>query len=171
MMLIRCFIVAALTWGLAASRLSGQTTQPTTVILVRHADKADGNGDVDLSAEGRARAEELARVLADAAVTAVYVSDAKRTRQTAAPISKALNVNPIEMPAAADVATDIRDNHRGDTVLVVGHSNTVPDLIARLGVTDPPGVIPPKQYDDLFVVTVTEDAATVLRLRYGVPTR
>jgi phosphohistidine phosphatase SixA len=139
------------------------------VILVRHAERADARDaagsfsekDPDLSAAGHARAEGLARLLKDASVTAIFTTALKRTQQTAAPLARTLAIEPT-VADAADLLQSIRSAQ--GAVLIVGHSNTVPDMIARLGVKEPV-TIADDEFDNLFVV-FSGPQPTLLRLRY-----
>jgi len=112
----------------------------TVVVLVRHAEKAAPTGDVALSPGGEARAAALAAALRDAGVQAVLTTQLRRTRQTAEPLAAARGLTPEIVPVGSDVpehaarvAAAVRQRHQGQTVLVVGHSNTVPAIIAALG--------------------------------------
>ena len=119
--------------------------------------------DPDLSEAGRARAESLAIALKDAKITSIYATKYKRTQQTAAPLAKALGLTVSIAPAdAADVVKQLA-GAKGN-VLVVGHSNTVPDVIKGLGVTAPV-MIGDDEFDNLFVVT-TGAPPSVVRLHY-----
>jgi broad specificity phosphatase PhoE len=147
----------------------------TIIIIVRHAEKAGPEGDVPLSAAGHARAEELARVLGGAGVAAVYDTQFVRTQQTAAPLAAALHLTPMHVettPAyAKTLIHDIDRKHAGTTVVVVSHSNTIPDVLKALGIAQPPP-IGDTQYDDLFVVTRVQGAPPKLTLlRYGAVAR
>lgn len=153
---------------LLSSSVSAQAADLTTVILVRHAEKAGKSGDVPLSEAGVQRAHELARVLAGVRIDAIYTTPYQRTRQTAAPVAGPRELVPLEIDPK-DVAARIRKDHAGQTVLVVGHSNTTPSVIRDLGVANPPE-IPDSAYDDLFIVTIGEKP-TLLTLRYGAPAR
>src|SRR5687768_4885178 len=112
------------------------------VFVVRHAERADtASGgapmmatDPDLSEAGHARAQSLAAALKDARITAIFVTPYKRTQQTAEPLAKALGLQPtaIDPKDAAGLIEKIKAAH--GNVLVVGHSNTVPDVLTRLGV-------------------------------------
>ncbi|HYI07649.1 MAG TPA: phosphoglycerate mutase family protein [Thermoanaerobaculia bacterium] len=143
----------------------------TTVILVRHAEKIDdkANADPELTDAGRARATELARMLASSGVQAIYVTPFHRTRQTGAPAAKALGLEAVEVKTgktyAKDVAELIRKQHAGSTVLVVGHSNSTQQVIQELGIAGAP-FIPETDYDNFFVVTLVGDSATLLKLKY-----
>ncbi len=145
-----------------------QQQQPaTTVILVRHAEKASNAPDAVLSSQGQQRADCLAHVLKDAGIKRIYVSDAKRTQQTADPLAKALGLKPVVVPAK-DVNTLVRDVFygAGGNALVVGHSDTLPQVIKRVQA----GTIPPlgeNEYDSLYVLTVLEGSSTpAVKLRY-----
>lgn len=111
-----------------------------TILLVRHADidLPPVTADPALNAAGRERAEALAHVVGVAGVTTVFTSTFRRTRQTAEPALRALGIDGRIMPDAATVARDARAGEFGGVVLVAGHSNTVPEVIAALGVPAPP---------------------------------
>lgn len=151
----------------------------TTVILVRHAEKspaspADGKAGPGLSDAGKARAEALRDALRDASIDAIIVTQFRRTQETAAPLAALTALTPIVMEAkgdakshAATVADSVRVSHAGQTVLVVGHSNTVPAIIEALG--GPAAAdIDEDEFDNIFVVTLREGKApTIVRARYG----
>lgn len=127
--------------ALAALCLAGCTSTPVrdgamaTYLIVRHAEKdvrvAD---DPPLTADGQARAERLAALLAGTPLDAIYSSPTRRTRQTAAPVARAKGLDIVDYdPAdAAAFARRLRGEHPAGTVLVVGHSNTVPQLARAL---------------------------------------
>ena len=161
--------------ALATAAVAHEPASITTVILVRHAEKADASADPQLSEAGRARAEELLRVVGSNRIDAIYATPYHRTRQTAAPLSAALSLMAEERqpgPAyAAELAAKIRKNHMGQTVVVVGHSNTTQQLIVALGVETAPK-IEESTFDNLFIVTLAGDAAPrLLSLRYGAVAR
>lgn len=148
--------------GCATSRCGAETV----VVLVRHADRVESTDD--LTPAGRARARELAHALEKAGVTAVVTSDAARATQTAAPFAAAAGLTPIALPGA-DIAAFVREigRQRGGTVLVVGHSNTVPRIVAGLGGPQLPDIAG-AEFDDLQVLTLRECAAArLVRLQYG----
>jgi broad specificity phosphatase PhoE len=120
--------------------------------------------DPDLSPAGHARAESLARLLKDAKITTIVTSEFKRTRQTAAPLAKALGIEPTEV-SSKDVAALVKKiTAAKGNVLVVGHSNSVPDTIAGLGVKETVK-IDDQEFDNLFVV-VGGTPPTLVRLHY-----
>jgi phosphohistidine phosphatase SixA len=149
--------------------------QPT-IILVRHAEKAtDANEpSVPLSEAGRARAARLAQLLAGAGVTAIYVTDTERARQTAEPLAKALKLEVrtySPRDAAGKLAPQLllerlKKDEASETVLVVGHQNTVGSILEAVGYSGKVEIAD-KQFDDLFVVVPKPGAApTVVRLKY-----
>src|SRR5262245_33696387 len=155
-----------------ADEVSAQTT---TVILVRHAEKAaEPASDPGLTADGERRARDLAQLARDAGVTAAITTQFARTRATAQPLASALGITPEVVDARGathvqDVAAAIR-KHIGQVVLVVGHSNTIPAIIAALGAAQPPPICDP-EYDNVYIVTLpSSGSARIIRARYGVVT-
>lgn len=138
-----------------------------TVIFTRHAEKAaTPPKDPPLTEAGKQRAEALASMLADSGVEAIYTSELQRTQQTAAPLAARVHVTPTVLPAkdTAALVQAIRARHSG-VFVVVGHSNTLPDIISALG--GPKVEIADSQYDNLFVLTVGPSESSLLRLHYG----
>ena len=155
--------------------LSFFTRSVTTVILVRHAEKVvdPNSNDQDLSAAGQARAQELVRVLGDTGINAIYATQYKRTQQTAKPLADKLGlpINQVNSKNTDELLTQIRSQYRGQTVFVVGHNNTVPEIIAALGGPHYPP-IPESEFDNLYIVTVYRTGkAKVVKLKYGMPTQ
>jgi broad specificity phosphatase PhoE len=134
---------------------------PPTTILIRHADAPRGENP-SLTAGGIARAQELTRVLGDAHIDAIYVSERKRTLETAAPLAAKLQLVPRQSDDVAGVVAEIRARPTTDVVLVVGHTTTLDDFSAGLG-GPPLPTIAPDEFDHLFVHTVKR----VAHLRYG----
>ena len=129
----------------------------TTIFFSRHAEKAGGK-DPELLPAGTARAERLARKLPAKRVAAVYATSYRRTQATAAPTAKTagVNVRPYAADGSAKALTDgWLKKHRGETILVVGHSNTVPDLLNALTGTRAYGNIDEGDYSRLYKVTVS----------------
>ncbi len=135
------------------------------IFIVRHAEKTRAGGnDPDLSLEGRKRADALAHILKDSQITAIFVTEFKRTQETAAPTAKAGHVSPTVI-SANDIGALVEKLHAlNGNALVVGHGNTIPDLLKALGVTTPVS-IPEDDYTEIFAVLVG-DAPHLLRLHY-----
>lgn len=136
----------------------------TTFVLVRHAEKGAGE-DPGLSDTGRARAHRLARLFAARDVAAVYATAYRRTRQTAEPIAARHRIATRTYDAGEEAtrfAQRLQQTHTGGTVVVVGHSNTVPAIAARLCRCEvaPMGE---QEYDRLIEVTVAPDGTPTLR--------
>jgi phosphohistidine phosphatase SixA len=126
--------------------------EPTTVVfVVRHAEKAAGD-DPPLTAAGQARAEALATLLAHQPLVAVYSTPYLRTRQTVAPTAEQHGLGLTEYDPGSDLPAAILAAHPGEAVLVAGHSNTVPAIVAGLGASEP-AEIPHERYGDLYTVT------------------
>ncbi|MBU8976315.1 histidine phosphatase family protein [Lysobacter sp. MMG2] len=144
-----------------------ETGAAMTFILVRHAEKAaDGSNDPPLTDAGRARAQALAQRLSPVPVIAVYTTAFQRTRQTATPTAQEHGLPLITYDAkqpATEFAALLRERHAGQTVLVVGHSNTVPDIAAALCACQ---VAPMSEaeYDRLTTVRVDASGRAVLEV-------
>ncbi len=135
------------------------------IFLVRHAEKAStGGNDPDLSLAGQKRADTLARILRDSQITAVFVTEFKRTQETAAPTAKAAHLSPTVVPANDIGALVEKLRALNGNALVVGHGNTIPDLLKALGIAISVS-IPEDDYTEIFAVSVG-DAAQLLRLHY-----
>jgi broad specificity phosphatase PhoE len=144
---------------------AGQAGASVTYVLVRHAEKGiDDARDPSLSEAGKNRAERLAELLANAPLTAAYSTAYQRTRQTAQPAADAHGIavttydarmSPIEFVA------QLRSAHSRGTILVVGHSNTVPDIVAALaGVAVEP--MADDQFDRIYRITVAAGDRAIL---------
>lgn len=162
--------------ALAAVAPSVSAQETTTVILVRHAEKdVEPAGDPVLTAAGTERAATLAAELADRGIAGIIVSEYARTRLTAQPLAERLGIEPEVASVRAGlrehalgIAALIRSRYAGKTVLVVGHSNTLPAIIAALGAEVEP--ICDGTYGNLYVVTLREGERTaVTRRSYGAP--
>jgi broad specificity phosphatase PhoE len=151
----------------------------SSVIFVRHAEKAGAmtagkmgkaagsksKDDPPLTPAGQQRALALARTLADVPVRVIFVTNTKRSQQTAKPLADRLKLQPQVVDESAALAIAIKK--QDGVVVVVGHSNTIPDVIALLG--GPRFEIKDPEYDNLFVLSFSGATPTLLRLHYGAP--
>src|SRR6266480_7358290 len=136
------------------------------VVIVRHAEKAtDGGRDPDLSLAGRARADELARILKDSGITAIFTSEFKRTQETAAPTATSIGVT-ATVVAAKDTAALVAKLHQlSGNALIVGHGDTIPNMIKALGINSLIN-IPDADYSELLIITLG-DKPQLFRLHYS----
>ena len=149
----------------------------TTIIFVRHAEKEiTNNNDPGLTDEGKKRVFELTRQLKDADVVAgidaIYSTPFKRNMQTVGPLAAALNLNihNYEKDNYEQVLNEIQDNYKGKIVLVVGHIDTLPGLMAELGASKKVPMIADNEYDNIYIVSIPWFGKTkTIRLRYGEP--
>jgi broad specificity phosphatase PhoE len=149
----------------------------TVVLLVRHAEKASDAEDPPLTPAGLERAQALVPVAQGAGVSAIYTTRLRRTRDTARPLAERLGITPSVLDVipsggqaqAAEQARALLAAHRGQTVLLVGHSNTLPLVAEALaGMPIPP--ISDTEYDRLMVVVVPPSGpARLIQSRYGAP--
>ena len=142
--------------------------QRPVIFLVRHAERAAISGhvpsDTGLSAAGHERAEALARALKNAQITAIYTTEYERTRETAAPVALSLGIRPEVIPGDDLRALVAKLKASPGNVLVVGHSNTLPQIISALGVSSRVTVAE-SDYDNLFLV-VLEQPPQLIHLHY-----
>lgn len=132
---------------------------PQTIFVMRHLNTPAGASDPDLLPEGQRRAALLAHWFRQGErPVAIYVTDYRRTRQSAAPLAAALHLTPIVYNPADTPALIARVRAEHGNVLVIGHSNTVPDIVAALGGARPQ----PLGHDDFGDIwRVAADGATV----------
>ncbi len=121
---------------LAGCALPQRTESTLRVIVLRHAEKHTRIAqDPPLTEAGQARAQAIARRLSGQRLQAIYATDTRRARDTASPTAHAngvsLTIYDGKQPAAAFV-DGLRRSHPRGTLLVVGHSNTVPGIVAAL---------------------------------------
>jgi broad specificity phosphatase PhoE len=164
MVRLRLALLVFLCYGLA------QLASAATIILVRHAERANMmSADSLLSRTGEERARQLANVLKDAKIGRIFVTDVRRTQQTAEPIATRLHLTPLVL-AKGDVdglVSQLRKTGDDETVLVVGHADTVPMLVERLG-GGPVPAIEDDEYDRMIVLVFEPGRKTqTLTLRYG----
>ena len=144
--------------------------QVTTVILVRHAEKAlDQGSDPELTAEGQVRAGQLDHMLKNMQIDAVYSTPFQRTKATVENVAKSHNLDIREYNPAdlADMVRIIRESE-GKTLLISGHSNSTPALINMIVEEDKYSSFDESDYDNLYIVTLLDDHEShVLALQYG----
>lgn len=149
---------------------TGYAQTVTTFILVRHAEKSvEGGRDPELSSEGAHRAEALAALFAKTSVDAVYATDYKRTRNTVGPLAQARNltVNTYASMKATDLER-LLTQHAGGTIVMAGHSNTIPGIANTLVGEKKFEQFSEDDYGNILVISVTSvgKVAKVLWLRY-----
>ena len=161
------FVVAAFIYWKSATT--------TTIIVLRHAEKQINSiSDSPLSPPGELRAERLAQMFGDAVkfgrIERIYVTDTRRTQQTAATLAQRLDIKPeVAKPneTPSETARRALRENRGGIALVVGHSNTVPDIVRALASEDHVPLFADEEFDTIYIVSVpTIGEASVLRMKY-----
>lgn len=155
------FLAAALLApGLAAA-------DPTIIYLVRHGEKAAVEKDPELTTQGKARARNIAAILKSTGIAHVYSSTAQRTRQTAQPLATdlGLQVQVYDPAQSANLVAQVKA--AGGTALVVGHSNTVPELVRLFG-GKPGSDIGDDEFDRLYQLIVDKDGSVTTVLLHSV---
>jgi phosphohistidine phosphatase SixA len=156
MNLIRLFLLALLP-ALAACATTPPPAQPTYFVM-RHLHTPQGERDPDLTAQGQAAAARLAQLFTRERPAIIYVSSFKRSQQTAAPLAARLGLTPVIYDPADTPGLVARVRAGPWPVLIVGHSNTVPDIVQQLGGTRPADLTHP-DFGDLW--RISADGTTV----------
>jgi phosphohistidine phosphatase SixA len=147
----------------------------TTIVVIRHAEKQIGTiDDAPLSPQGEQRATRLAQMFGDpevfGRVQQIYVTDTRRAQQTAAALAQRLGLKPAVVEgklSAGEIARRVLHENRGGLALVVGHGNTVPQIVKELSDARKVPAIGEEEFDTMYVVTVpTIGKSSVLRMKY-----
>lgn len=137
--------------------------------IVRHAEKVQAQPplqDPPLTDNGEAMAQNLKSILLPKGIKHIFSTNTTRTKSTAAPLSQALGI-PVTAYAAPNAAFTAQLKAIKKNTLVVGHSNTVDDIVNALcGTTKITGDLPDADYGDLFVVTVKGKKIYFKKLRF-----
>ena len=167
------FLVFMLALGISACK-STEQRGTTTVLIVRHAEKASDAEDSPLTEAGMRRAQALVRVAEEAGVSAIYSTQFKRNRDTAQPLASRLGVAVTEVPVNLQnpgdhgklLAGEIMAKHPGAAVVVIGHSNTIPSIVEAL--SGRAVSFNSVEYQELFIITIPPTGpARVIKAQYG----
>lgn len=147
-------IVILIFTGCNFNNNSGDNKEVTTLIFVRHAEKSEGKNP-ELTDVGKNRALNIGKMFKDSGIVAVYSTDYKRTVQTATPLSKNLGL-PVKKynPSDKDFVKRVVQNHKGKTIFIVGHSNTVPRMINSINSKFNIKQLNEKEFSKVFIVKV-----------------
>jgi broad specificity phosphatase PhoE len=180
--LIALLLAAALVAGWIAYL---QRQPPTTILLVRHAERNDAppapgecpppglgiqtSSGTSITEAGRERAAALAHVAGEAGVSTIYVSEVCRSQWTAKQLADRTGAAVVQLNAAdvQGLVSHIRENQRGRTVLVSSHTDRIPQIISALGAAPVPAVAD-TDYDNLWVITLPRRGGPrMMLLKYG----
>jgi 2,3-bisphosphoglycerate-dependent phosphoglycerate mutase len=155
---------------LVGCTFSGHAQSLTTFILVRHAEKATNDPkDPDLSDVGKIRARKLAELFTNTEIAAVYSTNFKRTLQTAEPLASQKKL-PVQLyqPQQREVIESMVSEYQGKTVLLVGHSNTIPWIANLLLGNQDLKDFSDSEYGTILIVTIStsHQASPLLKLTY-----
>jgi phosphohistidine phosphatase SixA len=142
--------------------------EPSMIYLVRHGEKEAGGLDPELSAQGRQRAQNIATMLGKAGIAHVFSTPTNRTRQTAQPLAQASGVPVQVYDPRTPQALVSKVKTLSGAVLVVGHSNTLPELVRLFGGQPGPDVAD-NEYDRLYQLIPGPNAAVSTVLFTSLP--
>lgn len=142
-----------------------------TIYLVRHAEKGSGN-DPLLTDDGNKRAGDLARLLKNKSIGRIYVTEYKRTQNTGDSLRIQLGIDTVHYlsdTSCLDVLDKIKVHKDTDKpILIIGHSNTIPLIIGKLGIAGyAKDDIPANEFDNLFQVIFKRGTVTLVKSKYG----
>lgn len=155
--------------------VSAQNDVLTTFILIRHAEKegqnamASSNKDPKLSVEGLKRAEKLVTLFTNSEISAIYSTPFIRTKSTVEPLAQSKSLSVLEYtPQKLDQIDKMLSDHSGKTIVVCGHSNTIPKIANYLTRSERFKDFDDSDYGNILIVTVSSDQknSTVTWLRY-----
>jgi len=162
--LLTCIILADVGHALC------QETEITTFILLRHAEKVDNSSDPDLSIRGYERAERLASMLSKTEIAAIYSTNLTRTKETVRTVAENsdMDIQTYGVQTPVETVSEWIDKHRGEIVVVSGHSNTTPAFAnALIGREHFSGSFDDSDYGNLLIITLSETGdSKLLHLRY-----
>lgn len=155
----------------AGSSTAQPETPVTKIYIVRHAEKETGKDPV-LTAAGNTRAGDLMRALKNESIQKIYVSRTQRSQMTGDSMRIQLGIDTVHYTAdtLCDnlVAAIMEHRDFGKTILIIGHSNTIPKIIRKLGVLDySQADLPDNEFDNLFLVTYKKEKAILKKTKYG----
>ncbi len=144
-------------------------TETTTIVLVRHAEKMKDQKDPDLTNKGNFRATKLKELLSTISLDQIYSTDYTRTQQTAKPTSNAQEVEVISYNPRAlnDFGNMLLQTQKGKNILVVGHSNTTPNLLNYFMKERVVESISESDYGNIYIVNIDKEGnAKALLLKF-----
>ncbi|RYZ50731.1 MAG: hypothetical protein EOP07_22465 [Proteobacteria bacterium] len=136
-----------------------------SIYIVRHAEKLDDSKDPELSEAGKARAQNLAKALRDGDIGAIYTTEYLRTVKTAAPLAEAAKIKPTAINDTQKLIKALKEDKSSKSALVVGHSNTVPEILKAFG-SSQKVEIGETEFDRLYILTPGKAKPVVNLIRY-----
>jgi phosphohistidine phosphatase SixA len=160
--------ISAMALALATCMPLPASANATMIYLTRHAEKSATGTDPALTTEGLTRAQNIAAALKKSGIKYIYSTAYVRTQQTAQPLSQVLSLpvqtyDPSQLASFAQQLRALPDNS-----MVVGHSDTTPELIRQLG-GDPGSEIAETEFDRLYQVAIGQDGSVTTTLMNSLP--
>jgi phosphohistidine phosphatase SixA len=161
-------------WGLLVVCMLNSCTT-STIYIVRHADRLDKSDDSPLSAEGFARAQALKDSLKNTQIDLVFVTQYRRTLQTAEPLATLKGLAPVVYQPRPNTEIVARlKTLKNKNALVVGHSDTILEIAKGLGTAPSRDKIESADYDNLLIVKLKKGlfvkSTTLQEKRFGILT-
>ncbi|MCW4470770.1 histidine phosphatase family protein [Flavobacterium sp. MFBS3-15] len=136
----------------------------TTIYLIRHAEKADMSANTHLSEAGKKRAQKWAQYFAGKGISAVYATPYNRTRETAQPLADVQKLQVTEYgPREMDLIT-LAKQHHNQSVVVVGHSNTIPGYVNKALGENKHADIAEEEFGKVYIVQIANEKVESVRV-------
>lgn len=167
---MRTLVLVFLALLLGQQNLSAQKT--VKIWIVRHAEKLADNpkdNDPDLSPEGKVRADDLFKYLKGQKLDSIFTTGYKRSKLTAFQLAdrQGISLKTYSPNYQKELAKQLMANAKGKKILIVGHSNTVLELIEAFGGTRPVKELTDDDYDYIFSLTVKDGKTDVSVDHFG----
>jgi broad specificity phosphatase PhoE len=166
MMKVAKLSVAMLLFALTSCFTAPRPKEVPTIYVMRHLNTPAGATDPDLTPEGQRNAERLANWFGADPPVVIYTSQAKRAQQTAAVLAQRLGITPTLYDPSDTQSMVLDVMKEPGPILIVGHSNTVPEIIERLGGARP-GPLVHEDFGDIWRIAGPQ--RTVTRFRIETP--
>jgi phosphohistidine phosphatase SixA len=168
---MKYFLIFFTLCGICRQVTAQQDGATTRIFIARHAEKETGKDPV-LTTAGNLRSGDLMRALQNEGIQKIYVSQYRRSQNTGDSMRIQLKIDTVHY--LADTVCDnlinsiVEHGDFGKTILIIAHSNTIPQIIRKFGVTDYPYEdIPDDEFDNLFVITYKKGKAKLKKMKYG----
>ena len=166
-----CLLALYVGSGIDAQAQDKPLLKHATIYLVRHAEKDTGDNP-RLNAAGRLRAGYLVAALDGHSPNKVFVTQYRRTQETADSIRFKMKVDTVHYPADASGEGLIKSLHKhhikNEKILIIGHSNTIPILLGRLGISKPI-TIGEKEYNIMYLIKYVKGEPILFKKKFGDP--
>lgn len=132
-------------------------TKTTTIYLIRHAEKADSSQNPELSEDGIKRSVRWTKLFEKTPIDIFYTTLTRRTQMTGSTIATSKQKDMIFYDLSKFSLKETIEKHPGKTILIVGHSNTIPKQINDFLGEEIYQKIDENEFGNLYTITIKGD--------------